>query len=392
MTKKKVASLLKQIPDELLDKLGEAHDVDYQVSRLYGHLMFKLLLFGMLRSNRLSTHLLEKFYNSPLFSALSGKGGHETRHSSIAGRLSTLPYQYFEDIYEWMVEHFGSQLKVRPKWLEKLERFDSTMVAIGGGLVDWGMQVGAKPKEGHPKVQLKISLGLRGWLPCSVKLFLEQKALSEEHALKQAIVEATRRSKDFIAFDQGLKKRESLHEFDQGDIRFVTRCQLNVRYQKLETYRHIKGRKSKGLRFIQDSKVYLYTSGENLFEKMPLRLIETEVLETGERLIFLTNLWELSAMQIAEIYRHRWDIEVFFRFLKQELNIKHLINRTFNGIMIQIYAALMAAILLIVFKKANKISSYKGAKVLFEDQLLLSIFKELEKIPPPETKLLGMEF
>ena len=97
-------------------------------------------------------------------------------------------------------------------------------------------------------------------------------------------------------------------------------------------------------------------------------------------------------MQIAEIYRHRWDIEVFFRFLKQELNIKHLINRTFNGIMIQIYAALMAAILLIVFKKANKISSYKGAKVLFEDQLLLSIFKELEKIPPPERKLLGMEF
>lgn len=366
--------------------------MDYQVSRLYGHLMFKLLLFGMLRSNRLSTHLLEKFYNSPLFSALSGKGGHKTRHSSIAGRLSTLPYQYFEDIYEWMVEHFGSQLKVRPKWLEKLERFDSTMVAIGGGLVDWGMQVGAKPKEGHPKVQLKISLGLRGWLPCSVKLFLKQKALSEEHALKQAIVEATRRSKDFIAFDQGLKKRESLHEFDQGGIRFVTRCQLNVRYQKLETYRHIKGRKSKGLRFIQDSKVYLYTSGENLFEKMPLRLIEAEVLETGERLIFLTNLWELNAMQIAEIYRHRWDIEVFFRFLKQELNIKHLINRTFNGIMIQIYAALMAAILLVVFKKANKISSYKGAKVLFEDQLLLSIFKELEKIPPPERKLLGVEF
>lgn len=389
LTKKTAAELIQEIPEKQLEDIGKEFNVDYNVSRLYGNLVFQLLLYGMLRSNRLSTHVLEDLYNAPFFGAFSGKGGHQTRHSSLADRLSSLPHEYFESIYEWTRAHFQKELKVRPAWLEKLEIFDSTLVAIGGGLVDWGMRVGPKPKEGNAKVQLKITLGLKGWLPGSVRAFTKQKALSEEHALKQAIVESTRHNKDFIAFDQGLQKRQSLAEFDEARIGFVTRCQANVRYQKVETYRQIKGRKSDGLRFIQDSKVYLYGSGKKLF-KTPFRLIEAERIEDGEKLFFLTNLWEFSAMQIARIYRHRWDIEVFFRFLKQELNMKHLINRTYNGIMIQIYAALITAILLVVFKKTNNISSYKSAKILFVEQLLFSIFKELEKIPPSERRLRGL--
>ena len=262
LTKKTAAELIQEIPEKQLEDIGNEFNVDYNVSRLYGKLVFQLLLYGMLRSNRLSTHVLEDLYNSPFFGAFSGKGGHQTRHSSLASRLSSLPHEYFESIYEWSREHFQEELKVRPAWLEKLEIFDSTLIAIGGGLVDWGMRVGPKPKEGNAKVQLKITLGLKGWLPCSVRAFTHQKALSEEHALKQAIVGATRYNKDFVAFDQGLQKRQSLTEFDEEQIGFVTRCQANVRYQKVETYRQIKGRKSDGLRFIQDSKVYLYGSGE----------------------------------------------------------------------------------------------------------------------------------
>ena len=135
--------------------------------------------------------------------------------------------------------------------------------------------------------------------------------------------------------------------------------------------------------------MYLYGDGVELIEH-PFRLIEAEVEnpQTGqvEKLIFLTNLWDFSAMDIARIYRRRWDVEVFFRFLKQELNVKHLLNHTFNGIMIQLYSALMAAILLVSFKKVNKIKGYKITKIIFEDQLLLSIVKELEGIPPSERK------
>lgn len=386
MKEKKAANLVNKIPDQLLEDLANDMDVDRYVSRLYGHLMFKLLLYGMFRSERLSTHLLEEFYNSSNFSAFSGKGGHKTRHSSLADRLSSLDYEYFEAIYEWISDRYGHHLKIRPKWLNDLERFDSTLIAIGGGLVDWGMQVGRKPKEGEPKVQLKISLGLKAWLPTSVKVFTEQKHLSEENALKHAIVQSTRDPEDFIAFDQGLKSRKTFRQFDGDEIGFVTRAREDVRHQKVEDHRQIKGRTADGLRFLQDSKVYLYQGNE--ITEHPFRLIEVEVQdpEDGqpERLIFITNLWDFSAMDIARIYRRRWDIEVFFRFLKQELNMKHLINRTKNGILIQLYSALMSAILLVAFKKINKIASYKKAKVRFEEQLLFSIFKELEEMPPPE--------
>lgn len=387
MKEKKAAELVNQIPDQLLEDLANDMDVDRYVSRLYGHLMVKLLLYGMFRSERLSTHVLEEFYNSSNFNAFSGKGGHKTRHSSLADRLSSLDYEYFEAIYEWISDRFGRHLKIRPKWLNALERFDSTLIAIGGGLVDWGMHVGRKPKEGEPKVQLKISLGLKAWLPTSVKVFTEQKNLSEENALKQAIAQATRDSEDFVVFDRGLKSRQTFRQFDDNQIGFVTRAHQDVRYEKVEDYRQIKGRTADGLRFIQDTKVYLY-QGANQVVEHPFRLIEVEVQDPEEgqpkRMVFITNLWDFSAMDIARIYRRRWDIEVFFRFLKQELNMKHFINRTQNGILIQLYSALMAAILLVAFKKINKIASYKKAKVRFEEQLLFSIFKELEEMPPPE--------
>lgn len=383
----KAGKLIEQIPTSLLEELATDYKVDHQVSRLYGSLVVKLLLFAMLRSERLSTRVLEKIYNSMSFKYFSRSGGHRTRHSSLADRLSKLNYKYFEAIYEWMAGHYEKHLKIRPKWLENLQRFDSTLIAIGGGLVDWGMRVGPKPKEGLPKVQLKVTLGLRGLLPCSVKAFMNQEDLSEQTALAKAIVGATHRAGDFMAFDQGLSKRATLQQLDQKGLFFITRCKANVRYEYLETFKNIQGRLADGLRFVQDIKVNLYGSAEQLLDH-PFRLIEVDVLdgEAGKesKLYFLTNIYEMSAMDIARAYRRRWDIEVFFRFLKQELNLKHLINRTPNGIMIQIYSALMAAILIVTFKKINKIEGYKIAKIQFEDELFEEWLLELSKFKPPQ--------
>jgi IS4 transposase len=68
-------------------------------------------------------------------------------------------------------------------------------------------------------------------------------------------------------------------------------------------------------------------------------------------------------MEIAEIYRQRWDIEVFFRYLKQNLNLKHIVSRNENAIKVMLYMTLILSILIIVYKKKNKISSYKIAKL-----------------------------
>jgi len=378
--KKSVKDLIGLFPDSVLAKIGSNTEVDKGASRLYGDRMFKLLLFATLRSDRVSTRILEEFYTSPFFSAFSGKGDHKTRHSSIASRLNTMNPAYFSELFEWALKRFRPLLSGK-QLFKRIKRFDSTMVAIGGALVDWGMRVGCPPKEGKGKVQLKLTMSVHGHLPSSLKCFFKQNHLSEEKALKKAILDSGLKSNDLVVFDRGLKSRQTLVGFDKQDIKFITAGSVKTRYRIEEEYRNVKGRRADALRFVQDSKVYLYGNGNQLIEH-PFRLIEAEIIETGERIIFITNAWNLSAMDIARVYRHRWDIEVFFRFIKQQLNIKHLINRSENGVQIQIFSALIAAMLILVFKISNKISGYVIAKIRFEENLLFLIVNELKKKPP----------
>ena len=378
MNTEQVAKLLRLLPGKLLSQIGQATNVDYSVSRLRGDVMVKLLLFAMLRSNRLSTRVLEHFYNSPLFSAFSGKGGHQTRHSSLADRLGSMNADCFAELFSWTSQRFGGQLS-GDKLVQRVKRFDSTLCAISSALVAWGMRVGRSPQQGP--AQVKFTVGLKHLLPTSLESFFDQEHLSEETALREAIQRSDPQPDELVVFDLGLKSRETLRLFDQQGIRFVTPGGSKLRYEVVEEHRQIKGRKADGLCFLQDSRVYLYGGGNTLI-KHPFRLVEVRIEASGERLYFLSNLWQLSAMDIARIYRHRWDIEVFFRFIKQELTIKHLINRSENGVKIQLYMALITAILVIVYKNANRISSYKIAKLRFEEELLLLIVQQINNIPP----------
>lgn len=382
--KKSVADILNLLPESILTQIGQATQIDRHVSRLRGELIVKLLIFSMLRSNRLSTRVLEHFYNSPLFSRFSGKGGHQTRHSSLANRLTSINATYFEQLFGWTAQHFASLLP-QHKRTKQIKRFDSTLCAISGALVCWGMRVGRSPKEGHAKVQVKFTVGLTNFLPTSLESFFDQGHLSEETALREAIQQADPSSDELVVFDLGLKSRKTLQVFDLERVNFVTRGANNLRYQFVATHRQISGRSADGLWFIQDSKVYLYSDGHQLLEH-PFRLVEAEVEESGERLYFLTNLWQLSAMDIARIYRRRWDIETFFRFIKQELTVKHLLNHSENGIKVQLYAALITAILVIFYKLSNRIPSYKLAGLKFEEELLLLLMQEMNANAPPNEK------
>ena len=387
MKLKEVSAIFSQLPEELLTQVGEETGVDHSVSRLRGALIFKLLVFSMLRSNRLSTRVLEHFYNSELFSAFSGKGGHKTRHSSLASKLSHMNADYFAQLFDWSSKHFAKALSGKNnKIYKQVHRFDrpatrSTMCAISSALVNWGMKVGCPPKEGPAKVQVKFTVGLPAMLPSSLDSFFQQQYLSEERALREAIQKAAPQPEELVVFDLGLKSRKTLQLFDQEGLHFITKGGDNLRYEHVSTHRQIKGRSADGLKFIQDSKVYLYEDGHRMMEH-PFRLVEAEVEESGKRLYFLSNVWELSAMDIARAYRYRWDIEVFFRFIKQELNVKHLINRSENGIQIQLYTSLITAILLTVFKINNKIKSFKIAKLKFEEALLLLLMKNQASLKP----------
>lgn len=103
--------------------------------------------------------------------------------------------------------------------------------------------------------------------------------------------------------------------------------------------------------------------------------------EKGDEILIL----DLTTQEVAHVYRQRWDIEVLFKFLKQELNLRHLVCNETHAIQIMIYSTLIVAMLLFVYKKINQISSYKMAKIRFlselSDGILLEIINNSELFP-----------
>lgn len=147
------------------------------------------------------------------------------------------------------------------------------------------------------------------------------------------------------------------------------------------------------LSIASDAEVNLYYEQKRLL-KEPFRLIKALSKKTNETLLFLTNISvaDLSAVEITEVYKKRWDIEVFFKFIKQHLHFKHFLNYSENGIKVMMYMTMIAALLLLLYKKLNKIEGYKIAKYLFAEELNMGIIKEIvifcggdpSKIPLPD--------
>lgn len=371
-----VSKIIKMIPKELIEEIGKDTGVDHQVKHLHGALMFQLFLFSILKSERISTRLMEFYYNSSEFSAFSGKGGHTTRHSSIADRMKTMDSKYFEQIFEKVGEILNHHFKKKQKKVTEILRFDSSMVSVGAGLISWGMKVGKQSKTGSGTRQLKFTIGLKGILPTDANLFTDQSYLSEDIALREAIINSSHTKDSIVVFDRGLQKRKTFAEFEQTNISFVTRMNEYVRYEEINVFKHIKGRKTENLIFEQDLLVYLFDH-YNKKIKTPFRLIKAKILKTNEPILFLTNIQHLNAREISDIYHRRWDIEVFFRFIKQELNFSNLTSYNENGIKVMLYMILITAMLILVYKKVNKIEGYKIAKLEFTDKLQLEIIKEL---------------
>ncbi len=111
--------------------------------------------------------------------------------------------------------------------------------------------------------------------------------------------------------------------------------------------------------------------------KEPFRLIKSQSKKTNEEIYFLTNIQDLKAYEITEIYKKRWEIEVFFKFIKQHLHFKHFLNYSENGIKVTMYMTMIVAILILIYKKINEIKSYKIAKYEFTEELNMEIIKEI---------------
>ena len=156
----------------------------------------------------------------------------------------------------------------------------------------------------------------------------------------------------FYIMDRGFLDFERLYRFHTAGSFFVTRGKSNLKVKR--RYSHTVDR-STGL--ICDQTVVL--TGFYAFKdyEAPLRRIRFKDPETGKTLAFLTNNFVLPALTITELYRCRWQVELFFRWIKQHLRIKFFFGTTENAVKTQIWIAVSVYVLVALVKKRLNISA-----------------------------------
>lgn len=374
-----VKQLLEVVPEALLSKLSSTTKVDYYTKVLHGKKMFYLLLYGIIENEKLSQRTLEDTFNDFLFKTLFDLDTTETvRRSSISERLSKIDSDYFKQIYHCVYEQFHQIYSNKDKKKYDLIHVDSSMVSEASARLLKGID----HKNG--KKSVKYSIAFDGVLPCGFEVFTEPKYSSEDIALPKVILNHVKQEthhQNIYVIDRGLQSTRTMKNFSCNTISFIARAKENRKYVELESLIEDNQDLNLGeLTLIKDSKVYLYT-GKAINNKKGNVHYREELVATPFRLIvaktktkeakefwFITNEFDLSAKEIADAYRRRWDIEVFFRFIKQELNVSHLVSLNKNGIEVMLYMTLIVAMLILIYKKANKIG-YKTAKRRFKMEL-----------------------
>ena len=357
--------LINLIPEEELEVFAAETKVDHQVKKLSGKVIFQLILFSMLSRKRVSLRVMEEFLRSASFKLFSDHPDTEAKFNSLSVRISMINADFFEKIFQTCFSKFSRYLGEE----NRIIKYDSTMVAVSSRLFQIGMQVG--PKSKTDKRQLKFSVGMKGSLPMKFKVFHHQEALAEDIALQETILEDAK-ANETVVFDRGLKDKNVFDKFSSHKIGFITRTNTNIRYVSHQFLPGESKPQGATVTIKEDALVHLLYRHPKQKPPMMYRLVKANIDATGEEIFFLSNLTDVPAYEIAAIYKSRWEIEILFKFLKQELNLEHCVSRDLNGIKVMMYMTLITSILITAFKKLNKLSSFKIAK--------LRLMLELESI------------
>jgi hypothetical protein len=363
-----VEQLLQLIPEDHLAFLAAETKVDHQVKKLSGNVIFKLILFSMLDSQKVTLRVMESLLQSAKFKQFS-QSDSGAKYNSIRDRICNVNVEFFKRLFEDIFELYNKELKEQ----KALAKADSTYVSIAANLVEWGMRNGTL--FNGPK-HIKYSVALKGSLPCSVCVFNESKFLNENLALSQLIENSVALRESIVVFDRGLRSRKSFDKFTEKEIQFIGRSDPYY-YCKTISINTLPPKPEGATITITKDETGLLRSRDQALTKRGYRLISGIIDKTQEPICFVTSILDENAYVIADTYRQRWEIEVFFKFIKQHLNVTHLVSRQKNGIEVMLYMTMIVAILILVFKKLNGIDGYKIAKLKFEIQLDNLLIKEI---------------
>ena len=362
-----VNELLKLIPEQTFRDLAIETKVDTQVKKLSGEVMFKLILFSMLSSDKLSLIVMETFLKSAKFKSFSHYDILDGKYNSIRDRICSINAVYFEKLFQIIFTIYNKELKEE----KALSKTDSTYVALATKLFSDGMKNGDNDKR-----FVKYTVNLKGSIPSSVEVHTDQTYVSEEIALGEIINNSECIENNVVVFDRGLQSRNSFDNFTNSNKLFVSRANLNIRCKVVSSNKIAPKPLNNSVTIISDEIGYLINKKEKKTTNR-YRVIKGVINESNEQICFVTNILDEDCYIIADWYKERWEIETFFKFIKQHLNVKHLVSRDQNGIKVMIYMTMILSILIIAYKKINRIKGFKIAKLKFEIELENEIIKAI---------------
>ncbi len=297
-------------------------------------------------------------------------------HSGFHGKISRSTLADANENRDWRIyRDFAQYLIAKARWLYAGDNFgvqlDQTVYALDASVIDLCLSVfpWATFRRTKSAIKLHTLLDLRGSIPSFIDITSGK--IHEVNVLDYLVFEAGA----IYIMDRGYLDFHRLYRLHQSGAFFIVRAKHNTKMRRLYSN---PVDKNSGLQCDQIVVPTGFYTKKNYPEK--LRRIKFYDDQQQRHLIFLTNHFQLPALTVAELYRCRWKVELFFKWIKQHLRIKAFYGTSENAVKTQIWIAISVYVLVAILKKRMKIplSLYTILQILsltsFEKTSLLQLF------------------
>lgn len=288
--------------------------------------------------------------------------GPKLYHAGFRGQISRSTLADANRAHDWRIyADFAQVLIRRARQLygqeplavdlkQTVYALDSTTIDLCLSLFPW-----AKFRRRKGAVKLHTLLDLRGNIPCFIHI--SHGKMHDVTALDLLPIEPGA----FYVMDRGYVDFERLYRFTQGSAFFVTRGKRN-----LDCTRRARRAVDKATGLRSDQTIVLAGPQSSRLYPDPLRRVAFYDAEHQRRLVFLTNNFALPALTIARLYKCRWQVELFFKWIKQHLRIKAFYGTSDNAVKTQVWIAISVYVLVAIVKKELRIdrSLYEILQIL----------------------------
>jgi Transposase DDE domain/Domain of unknown function (DUF4372) len=286
------------------------------------------------------------------------------KRSTLSYANAHRPWQLYEGVFYKVLatcQAEGQKHKRKFRFKHKLLSLDSTVIPLCLSVFDW-----AQYKRTKGAVKLHMVLDHDGYLP-SFAVITEGKTADITAARQMSFAAGT-----MLVFDRGYPDYDWWLDLTRHKVDFVTRLKDNAEYGVVE-----KRETPEGSNILRDE-VILLCSQQELGPVALLRRIEVWIEEKQETMVFVTNNMKLAPSTIAAIYKERWQIELFFKALKQGLKIKTFVGTTENAVQTQIWTALIA-ILLVKYLRLKSTFGWSLSNLVALLRQQLFVYRDLWK-------------